>query len=629
MARSLRKALLVMGLWAAGVPPAVAQTHARPHDERSQDAVVTSDVTRLTLDRRGRVVEQVRQEVEVLTPVGRERYGTLVIGYDSFRRVRRLEGAVRNGSGAEVRRLRRRDIEDHPASAAYSLYDDYRVRVASLHHDTYPYTVVWEYEVEHDELLNWPTWHPQLGEDPVRLAVLRVEAPAGTPLRWLGERMDLEPTVSEAGGVRTLEWSGAFPIRRHEPHGPAWIHQAPRLHLATQTFSIAGTSGSMASWEALAAWYAGLSAGRDALPPAASAEVAALVADTDDPRERARRVYRLLQQRTRYVSVQLGLGGWQPFPATYVHDRRYGDCKALVNYGQALLAAAGVPSYPALIGNGLPDLDPAFPRNAFNHVILYVPLPDGEVWLESTSQTAPFGSIGAGNEDRWALVVTPGGGRLLRTPLLPAKSSPQFRTAHAELATDGSLRVSETVQLGGNQLHEVRGALSQRNASDREGWWRDRVGLAADRFEVDFSALDEEGRVSASYTVPRYAAAVGRRILVHPNVAERWTRVPPASPNRTQPVELSYPFHDTDMVRITLPEGLRVEALPDPVMVETPFARYEALVEVEDGVLVYTREVEIHQRTLPAEAYDAYRQFVEAVVRADDVRVMLARHGGG
>jgi hypothetical protein len=113
-------------------------------------------------------------------------------------------------------------------------------------------------------------------------------------------------------------------------------------------------------------------------------------------KDKVRFLYRYLQQNMRYVSVQLGIGGLKPFPAMFVDQKKYGDCKALTNYMGALLRAVNIPSCYAIVnaGTNAKPADPKFPDNVFNHVILCVPLKNDTTWLECTSNTQPFGQLG-------------------------------------------------------------------------------------------------------------------------------------------------------------------------------------------------------------------------------------------
>lgn len=620
------------------LPPGFDETYAvtslDPLLALQAEAVTRLHYVRFEVDSPGRARRTVRRTVTVLAPEGREA-GVLYVAYDGrLRHLKKLRGTLRDADGRVLRKLSKDDQEDVSAISGGSLYEETRVRIARLYHSQYPYTVEFEYELHHDGLLNWPVWHPQEGGYPVQLARFEVEVPDGIEVRHTSINGAPEPTADARGRRTTLVWQvEQRPAFAREPYSPPWSWQAPAVHTAPVDFEIEGSRGRMDSWDAFARWYHALGEGRDALPPEAAAEVERLVAGIDDDREKARRLYAYLQQKTRYVSVQLGLGGWQPFDAAYVHERGYGDCKALTNYMRALLKAAGVPAFPALIraGSRAPEVLDHFPSNQFDHVVLYVPVEGAPVWLECTSQTAPFGHLGSFTEDRHALVVRPGGGALVRTPRRSAEANQQARHAEVVLGAGGDAVATVRTRYTGNQRDRVGQALAQASARERTQWLRDHLGIPSFEIEhVDFSDLERrqpEVVLPMTLRLPRFAARTGQRLFLPLVLMEGWTDVPPAVEPRTQPVAyFAYPFADADTVRFVLPEGFRVEALPEPVALDAAFGAYRAEATLgADGVLVFRRRFAVTEATLPPEQYAAFRDFLARVAQADRARAVLVR----
>ena len=109
-------------------------------------------------------------------------------------------------------------------------------------------------------------------------------------------------------------------------------------------------SGSFTNWQELGKWeYDKLIANRKKFPAETVQHIKEITEDITDPKLKAKKIYEYMQQKTHYISVQVGIGGFQPFRHLMWIRMSYGDCKALVNYTQALLKVAGIDSYYCVV----------------------------------------------------------------------------------------------------------------------------------------------------------------------------------------------------------------------------------------------------------------------------------------
>ena len=285
------------------------------------------------------------------------------------------------------------------------------------------------------------------------------------------DEFEVQHTEQAAGDAASYSWEvknvAAF---ESEPYGPKFRYLVPRVLLTPKNFEVEGMKGSMSSWGSIGKWSYELGKDKKELPEGAIEAINRELVGAKNDLERAERIYKYVQNSTRYVSVQLGIGGWQPFDPTYVFENGYGDCKALTNYTQALLQHAGIESFYTLVKAGRgEEVDHSFPSSQFNHVFLAVPIESDTVWLECTSQTNPFGYLGSFTSDRHVLVTSEEGGKLIKSPGYDEKLSTQIRTANVKIDKAGNATATVSTAYGGLQYENVEGQLF-RSPEDQKKW---------------------------------------------------------------------------------------------------------------------------------------------------------------
>jgi transglutaminase-like putative cysteine protease len=577
-------------------------------------------------DREGRILY--RKAVTLLNKDSEA--GQIQVYYDADTRVRRFEARIYDAAGQLVRKADRSEIKDFAAVDGFSIYRDSRYKLLELSHRQYPYTIEYEYELMAKGMyfINFPHWRIQRYGQSVEQGSLSITLPPGIPLRYQALNVELAPTIEQAPEATTHTWVvRGLKAVSPEPYRPPASEVLPSLLTAAGRFRIGDYEGGMANWADFGAFIGRLYAGRDALPPALAAELHALTADAASNAEKIERLYRYLQRNMRYVSVQLGIGGWQPFDAAYVAQNKYGDCKALSNFMKAMLKEVGIESYPVLIYNGdlRYEVQEDFAISAFNHAILHVP--EEDTWLECTSTEYPPGYIGQGNASRNVLLITAQGGRLARTPeLKPADNLTSSRT-EIVVQADGSAKVKASVHTR-NAAHEpYRYAAAVLPQDELERWLVRNSSLPSLRLEsLRISASPDQPEARAEYqgSLPGYASRTGKRLFVPLNLVNPAEAPPKKVENRRHPVAIDDNFTHVDTVILHLPEDLQVESLPDGVIeIEEAFGSYRSEVVQAPGQATFIRRFQLRPARLPADQYEGFRRFLAEVHKADRVVAVL------
>jgi transglutaminase-like putative cysteine protease len=631
-------ALLPTGLRAGTAPKYPVATLPSQLRENAHAVVRDADET-FVVKSVGRTVQTVRRAVTIFDEAGSDHAHEVVV-YDQLSSVNYFRGAVYDADGRQLRTLRTADIRDIALSDGFSLASDGRGRTADLRQPVYPYTVEFEYEVASSNTLFYPTWRPQGDEElSVEHASFRVITPINLPLRY--QERDLPAGVAlrksaQPGGLEAYEWevSGLAAVE-DEVDGPPVAETTPTVYTSPSSFEVQGHTGLLTSWQTLGQWNYDLNAGRDELPAEVRAKIAALVQQEPDERARIRKVYEWLQANTRYVSVQLGIGGWQTFPASSVVSNGYGDCKALTNYCQALLKAANLPSYCALVRADAPDIRTDFPSQQFNHVVLCVPLQKvakkDTVWLECTSQTNPFGYMSSFTGNRHALLITPQGGKLVRTPRYEAADNRRERRTEVFLDALGNATASVQTRRTGLEQDLYAQLVHQLNAADQKKYLAERLPFA--NFSISKLAYtpDQRGSVPAltenlGLTLSGWASVSGKRAFLTPNLLSRWSALPGTVGERRTPIWLDNAFTYTDTVRIHIPAGFQPENLPAPVKLSTAFGTYSSQLQAQpDGTLLYVRHLLMPRTRFARTEYPAYVEFRRKISAADKAQVVLIK----
>lgn len=356
-----------------------------------------------------------------------EQYVNVTVPYSQLRILSNLEGAVCSVDGEVIRKLKKSDITTRSAISNISFYEDNYEKEFTLKHNIYPYLIKYNYTITESQFLSLARWTPLIYYAlPTQHSELKITVPRDYKLRYNCSGI-ADPMVSLKGNCDVYEWKvDSVGSVESESFMPPILDCIPLVEVVPHVFNY-DEKGSYNSWIDFGNWQCDLLEGCQELPDFEKRKVDALLSGIEDKRKKVKVLYHYLQDNTRYVNVSIETGGLSPYPASYVAQKKYGDCKALSNYFNALLAYAGIPSFYVNVYAGSPikRINKDFVSPQCNHIIVCVPMQTDSLWLDCTSKAA-FNHLGTFTQGRTAFLINRDSSRLVSTPKLEAHQVKQF-----------------------------------------------------------------------------------------------------------------------------------------------------------------------------------------------------------
>jgi hypothetical protein len=606
------------------------------HDEKTNAVLLYSEDI-LNVQANGKIKSIERRAYKILRPEGRG-YGTVFAYFDSETRITGIRGWCVPAQGKDY------EVKDKDATeSAFTGMDESLLvtdlRTKTLHIPAPDVGNIVGYEIEHEDrpYILEDEWYFQQSV-PTREARYTLQLPPG----WEYKARFMNHSDISPSSIGSNQWQWVVSDVdgiRHEADMPPWKGIAG--FMVVSFLPSAGVSNrGFQSWKEMGNWEAGLEQGRRAASPEIKQKVAALSASASTKLEKMQALARFVQGDIRYVAIELGIGGWQPHPASDVFSHRYGDCKDKATLMSSMLHEIGVDSFYISINTTRGGASPEMPAMIgwFNHEILAIRLPDdvqdpslmaivshpalGRLLIfDPTDEYTHFGRLRGALQSNYGLLVTPEGGDLIKLPqLIPAVSGVR-RTAKLSLSPTGTLSgdVMET-QVGDTAMHQRYALKSVTKDVDRVKPIETLVSQSLPTFQLTKASVLNLDHIELpfgyNYSViaDKYAKTAGDLLLVRPRVvgSKAWDILEKKEP-RKFPVEFYGPSRDTDVFEIALPAGYVVDDLPPPVNADYSFASYHSKTEVEGNILRYTRTYEVKELSVPVEKVDDLKKLYRII----------------
>jgi transglutaminase-like putative cysteine protease len=356
-------------------------------------------------------------------------------------------------------------------------------------------------------------------------------------------------------------------------------------------------------------------------------EITALVASEASPLEKAKKIYRFVQQY--FV--------WDGFHDKYsdgikkaVQNKR-GNIADINLFLVGALRKQKLEASPVILStrdNGMVnDLYPAL--SGFNYVVAAVTI-DGKTYLlDASDDFHPFGVLPE--------KCLNGKGRLLHedgsswVELKPADRGKNFLMINGKIGTDGVLRGTlETTYMGYEAVSFRKEFYSH---SDQNEYQKD---LQSKLENVDIKKMEIVNADDYTKPVIRKLQVeipafddINATFLFNPYLLGKWKENPFKSTDRLYPVDFGAPIEMVTIVNLEYPAELELVNVPSQVGLSLPNAGGRYIVDAKslDNKLTLTNSLQINKTVFSSQEYHYLRELFQKVIEVQNTDLMFKKRG--
>lgn len=146
-------------------------------------------------------------------------------------------------------------------------------------------------------------------------------------------------------------------------------------------------------------------------------------------------------------------------------------------------------------------------------------------------------------------------------------------------------------------------------------------------FKIENLESDEELSESYTFTKENSFDAVGNKIFLNPLLFLSSKKNPFKSEKRNYPVDFIYPFNNQLIVNIKIPEGYKVESMPEPIRLEFAGStgEYEYALSGSGQYLRLNINFKMQESEIEVDQYDFLREFYKQMTTKQQEQIVLIK----
>jgi transglutaminase-like putative cysteine protease len=333
-----------------------------------------------------------------------------------------------------------------------------------------------------------------------------------------------------------------------------------------------------------------------------------------------------------YVRTKMN---WNSYNGYYTHEgvkeaykKETGNVAEINLMLVSMLRHAGLQANPVLVSTKSHGI-PLFPtRNGFNYVIAAVEMPQGVYLFDATNKDAEIGVLKPSILNWQGRIIRKDGssGWVSLTPSAPAVKSAMM---NMDIAPDLSVTGNVKNRFTGNYAFSYRTDYKSLNEDARRKQL-EKKSSQAELSNLKFENLETTGKpVSLEYDFNALDAVenVAGKLYFSPMVFMATKENPFKPDTRQYPIDYGFPMKDRYIVTINLPEGYKVESMPENALLNLGegMGSFRYVLSQMGNKLQLSVEFAMNKPYIAAADYANLKKFYELLIAKENEKVVLSK----
>ena len=295
----------------------------------------------------------------------------------------------------------------------------------------------------------------------------------------------------------------------------------------------------------------------------------------------------------------------------------------------AMLRYAGIKANPVVISTK-DNAFPFFPTlNRLNYVIAHAKIGDKTYFMDATEEFSDLNLLPIKDYNWTGLLIDNENLVWSRIDLHSPKKATNNYLITATLMTDGTLEGKCQSRLTDHTAYEFRKKFQDKTfdefLTDKESRL---AAVEISNYQAKNTGISH-GPVSETFdfNYENGADVINDKIYVSPLSFMRMEENPFKAETREYPIDFGHAFHDKYMVNMALPEGYKVESVPETLLLRLPenLGEFKYITSQKGNIIQLSVNFEINKAIVGPQNYPFLKEYFNQVIKKEAEQIVLSK----